>query len=36
MFILKYIWNLFNYFGHLETMKHCSEYEPYDFSRDWK
>ena len=32
---LKYLVNLFRYFCHLETMRHCSEYEPYDFSRDW-
>lgn len=33
---LIWCWNFFNYQCHLETMRFCKVYEPYNFSRDLK
>ena len=27
--LIKELWDIFNYFCHLETMKHCEKYERY-------
>lgn len=34
--LLALIYNLLRYQCHLETMKFCKVYEPYDFSKDWR
>ena len=31
-----FVINLLMYFSHLETYRHCKEYERYDFSKDFK